>query len=209
MLSKCDYKMEKSACLVTAPEDRDILPGRMLRVMAANLEKHFRLLEFSCVQGYKSVDEMEDVIGVVELQCGFFKRLFGKQEICVFQKMHPSFYDENYVQLSEEEQEAFKKNLPEGEEFVQADYTVSIPSFYFVAVTMDDERKLIDVLNHLKLGSFSELRDAVASLCEASISVFDEIEMLVEYAHDELPTLLTEGMDEWLKPPESVEYLDI
>jgi hypothetical protein len=209
MLNKCDFKMEKSACLITAPEDRDILPGRMLRAMTANLEKHFHLLEFSCVQGYKAVDEMDDVIGVVELQCGFFKRLFGKQEICVFQKMHPSFYDETYVQLSEEEKEAFQKNLLEGEEFIQADYTVSIPSYYFVAVTQDDDRKLIDVMNHLRLRTFPEVRAAVASLCDASISIFDEIELLMEFSHEELPKLLTEGLDEWLKPSEEVEYLDI
>jgi hypothetical protein len=209
MLNKCDFKMEKRACLITAPEDRDILPGRMLRIMAANLEKRFQLFEFSSVLGYKAVDEMEDVIGVVELQCGFFKRLFGKQEICVFQKIHPSFYEENYVQLSDEEKEAFKSNLPEGEEFAEADYTVSIPSFFFVAVTQDDSRKLMDVLNHLKLRDFAEVRDAVATLCEASISVFDEIEILTEYASNDLPTIMTEGMEEWVKPPELVEYLDI
>lgn len=209
MLNKCDFKMEKSACLITAPEDRDILPGRMLRTMAANLEKRFQLYEFSSVKGYKAVDEMEDVIGVVELQCGLLKKLFGKQEVCVFQKLHPSFYEEDYVQLSEEEKEAFQKNLPEGEEFVQSDYTVSIPPFFFIVATQDDSRKLMDVLNHLKLRDFSEIRDAVATLCEASISIFDEIEILVEYSHEELPKLLTEGLDEWVKPPEQVEFLEI
>jgi len=209
MQNKCDYKMEQNACLITAPEDRDVLPGRMLRQMAANLEKYYQLFEFSCVQGYKAVDEMEDVVGVIELQCGFFRRLLGKQDLCVFQKLHPSLYQEDYVQLSDEEKEAFKANLPEGEEFVEADYTVSIPSFYFLMVTADDSRKLIDVLSHLKPKSFAELRDAVATLCDASISIFDEVEILVEYGGEGFPAILTEGLEEWLKPPEQVEYLDI
>jgi hypothetical protein len=209
MQNKCDFKMEQNACLITAPEDRDILPGKMLRNMVGNLEKRFQLFEFSCVQGYRAVDEMEDVIGVVELQCGFFKRLFGKRDICVFQKLHPSFYDEAYVQLTDEEKEAFQKNLPEGEEFFEADYTVSIPSFFFMAVTQDDSRKLMDVLNHLKLNGFNEARDAIATLCEASISIFDEIEILAEYFDKELPNILTDGLDEWLRPPEKVEFLEI
>jgi hypothetical protein len=209
MQNKCDLKMEQYACMITAPETGDILPGRMLRRIVENLEKQFQLFEFSCVQGYRTVDEMEDVIGVVELQCGFFKRLMGKQDICVFQKLHPSFYDEGYVQLSEEEKEEFAKNLPEGDEFHEADYTVSIPPFFFVVATQDDSRKLMDVLNHLKLLDFAEARDAVATLCDASISIFDEIELLVEYSDEELPNMLTDGLEEWLNPPETVEYLDI
>ena len=209
MQNKCDFKMEQNACLITAPEDRDILPGRMLRIMVGNLEKRFQLFEFSCVQGYRAVDEMEDVIGVVELHCGFFKKLFGKRDICVFQKLHPSFYDEAYVQLTDEEKEAFQKNLPEGEEFIEADYTISIPSFFFVAVTQDDSRKLMDVLNHLKLNDFSAVRDAIAMLCDASVSIFDEIEILCEYFDEELPNILTDGVGEWLRQPEKVEYLEI
>jgi hypothetical protein len=161
------------------------------------------------VQGYKAVDEMEDVIGVIELQSGFFKRLMGKQDICVFQKLHPSFYEEGYVQLSEEEKETFKANLPEGEEFNEADYTVSIPSFFFIVATVDDSRKLMDVFNHLKLRDFADVRDAAATLCEASISVFDEVELLAEYSDENFPALLTESLDDWLKPPEQVEFLDI
>jgi hypothetical protein len=209
MQNKCDFKMEKGACLITAPEDRDILPGRMLRLLAANLEKRFQLYEFSLVQGYRAVDEMEDVIGVVELKCGFLQRMFGNQSICVFQKLHPSFYEEGYVQLSEDEKETFRQNLPEGEEFAEADYTVSIPSYFFVTVTQDDIRKITDVLNHLKLMSFSEVRDAVVTLCEATVSVFNEIEVLAEYNDENFPTILTEGLDEWVGPPEEVEYLDI
>jgi hypothetical protein len=209
MQNKCDFKTERNACLITAPEDRDILPGRMLRQMVENLEKRFQLFEFSCVQGYRVVDEMEDVIGVVELQSGFFKRLMGKQDICVFQKLHPSFYEPEYVQLSEEEKEAFRENLPEGEEFNEADYTVSIPPFFFVAVTQDDSRKLMDVLNHLKLRDFSEARDAIATLCDASVSIFDEIEILAEYFDEGFPNLLSDGMEEWLNPSEAVEYLEV
>lgn len=209
MLNKCDFKVEQNACLITAPENMDILPGRMLRLIAANLEKHFQLFEFSSVEGNRAVDEMDDVIGIIELQSGFFKRLLGKQEICVFQKLHPSFYEEDYVQLSEDEKEAFKKNLPEDEEFAEADYTVSVPSYFFIVVTADDSRKLMDVLNHLKLRDLSEVRDAIATLCEATISIFDEIEVLVEYAAEDMPELIAEGLEEWLKPPEQVEYLDI
>jgi hypothetical protein len=209
MLNKCDVKMEQYACLITAPEDRDILPGRMLRLMVENLEKRFQLFEFSCVQGYRAVDEMEDVIGVVELQSGFFKRLFGKQEICVFQKLHPSFYEVDYVQLSEEEKDVFRSNLPEGEEFAEADYTVSIPSFFFMVITQDDSRKIMDVLNHLKLNSFDEARDAIATLCDASVSIFDEIEILAEYSDEHFPDILTDGLDDWVKPPETVEQLEI
>lgn len=209
MQNKCDFRMEKGACLITAPEDRDVLPGRMLRLLAANLEKRFQLYEFSLVQGYRAVDEMEDVVGVVELKCGPFKRLFGNQDICVFQKLHPSFYEEDYVQLSDEEKEAFRQNLPEGDEFLEADYTVSIPSYFFLIVTQDDIRKVTDVLNHLKLSSFSEVRDAAASLCDATLSIFNEIEVLAEYYDADFPAYIAEGLEEWVGPPEEVEYLDI
>jgi hypothetical protein len=209
MQNKCDFKMERNACLITAPEDRDILPGRMLRLMVENLEKKFQLFEFSCVQGYRAVDEMEDVLGVVELQNGFFKRTFAKQDICVFQKLHPSFYEEDFILLTEEEKEDFSANLPEGEEFSEADYTVSVPPFFFAVATLDDSRKLMDVLNHLKLKDFTEVRDAIAMLCEASISIFDEVEILLEYSDEKLPLLLTEGLEEWVNSPETVEYLDI
>ena len=209
MLSKCDFKMENYACLITAPEDRDILPGRMLRAMIANLGRRYELLEFSCVTGYRAVDEMEDVVGVVEIESGFYKRLFGKQEICVFQKLHPSLYDEHYVQLTEDEIEAFQENMPQDEEFEESDYTVSIPPFYFIAVMLDDSKRIIDIINHIKPKDFSEVRDAVASLCEASISIFDEIEVLVEYADTEVPEMMVEGLDEWIEPPELVQYLDI
>lgn len=209
MQNKCDYRTELNACLITAPEDRDILPGRMLRQLVENLEKRFQVFEFSCVQGYRAVDEMEDVVGVVELQSGFIQRMLGKQEICVFQKLHPSFYEPDFVQLSDEEREAFQSNLPEGEEFVEADYTVSIPPYYFMVVTQDDSRKVLDVLNHLKLVDFAEARDAIATLCDASISIFDEIEILAEFADEKFPETLADGMDEWLKPPEAVEYLEI
>jgi hypothetical protein len=33
--------------------------------------------------------------------------------------------------------------------------------------------------------------------------------MLVEFSHEELPKLMTEGLDEWVKPPELVESLEI
>ena len=209
MLTKCDFKMENGACLIIAPENRDILPGKMIRAFVANLEKRFFLFEYSSVIGYKAAEEMEDVLGVVELQCGFFKRLMGKQELCVFQKLHPSLYDPDYVKLSEEELLAFKENLDEGDDFDQADYTVSIPSNFFIAVTQDDSRKLIEVLNHLKLKDFSQVHNAVATLCEASVSIFDEIELLTEYGSDEIPEFCTEGLEEWLKEPEHVQSLDI
>ena len=209
MQNKCDFKMERNACLITAPEDRDILPGRMLRLMAANLEKRYTLLEFSYVQGYKAVDGMEDVVGVVELQSGFFQRMMGKHNICVFQKLHPSFYEEDFVQLSDDEKQMFQENLAEGEEFFEADYTVSIPSFFFICATSDDSRKIMDVLNHLKLRNFDEMRNAVATLCDACVSIFDEIEILAEYGDENFPALLTDGMEEWVNQPEAVEYLDI
>ena len=209
MLTKCDFKMENGASLVVAPENRDILPGRMIRAIVANLEKRFFLFEYSSVIGYRAAEEMDDILGVVELQTGFFKRLMGKQELCVFQKLHPSLYDPNYVSLSEEESQAFKENLEEGDDFEVADYTVSIPPNFFVAVTQDDSKKLIEVLNHLKLRDFAQVRNAVANLCEASVSIFDEIELLAEYASDEIPELFSEGLDEWLTDPVRVESLNI
>lgn len=209
MLTKCDFKMENGASLIIAPENRDILPGRMIRALVANLEKRYQLFEYSSIIGYRAADEMEDVLGIVELRSGFFKRLTGKHELCVFQKLHPSLYENEYVQLSAEELEAFRENLAEGDDFVQADYTVSIPAYFFMAVTTDDSKRLIEVLNHLKLRDFSEVRDAVAKLCEASLSVFDEVELLAEYSSDEILDFTVEGLDEWLKPPEHVESLNI
>jgi hypothetical protein len=209
MMTKCDFKMENGASLIIAPENRVILPGRMIRMMVANLERRFQLMEYSSVIGYKAADEMEDVLGIIELRSGFFKRLMGKQELCVFQKLHPSLYDEEYVQLSEEEQEAFRENLEEGDDFIKADYSLSVPPYFFMAVSQDDSKKLIEVFNHLKLKDFAQVRDAVANLCDASISIFDEVELLAEYTSGDIPEIMTEGLDEWLMPPEHVDRLDI
>lgn len=207
--SKCSFKIEKGACLVTAPEDHDILPGRMIRQMVANLEKHFQLYEYSMVEGDKTVDEMEDVVGVVELSSGTFAKLFGKRKYCVFQKLHPSLYDENFIELSGEEEESFSQNLPAGEEFVKADFTVSMPPYYYIVATRDESRKLMDVLNHLKLRDFNETRDAVARLCEASVTVFDEVELLAEYEDRDFPGALAAGLEEFLEAPRMVEHLDL
>jgi hypothetical protein len=201
--------MENGASLIIAPENRDILPGRMIRMMVANLERRFQLMEYSSVIGYKAADEMEDVLGIIELRSGFLKRLMGKQELCVFQKLHPSLYDEEYVQLSEEEQEAFRENLEEGDDFIKADYSLSVSPYFFMAVSQDDSKKLIEVFNHLKLKDFAQVRDAVANLCDASISIFDEVELLAEYTSGDIPEIMTEGLDEWLMPPEHVDRLDI
>ncbi len=209
MLTKCDFKMEKYACLITLPEDRPILPGRMLRAIVANLERRYQLLEFSSVVGYREVDTMEDVLGVVELHTGFFHRLFGKHRLCVFQKPHPSLYDPEYMTLTEEEMEEFRERLPQEEELVTEDFTVSIPSQFFLAMTIDDYKMVIDILNHLKLKDFTDVREAIATLFDGVVSVFDETELLAEYTDDMLPDLLAEGLEEWVNPPEQVERLDI
>ena len=209
MLTKCDFKMEKYACLITLSDDRPVLPGRMLRTIVANLERRYQVLEFSNVVGYREVDQMEDVVGVVELRTGFFQRLLGKHQLCVFQKPHPSFYDAQYVQLGEEEQAEFRERLPEGEELVVEDYTVSIPAHCFLAMTVDDDRMVIDILNHLKLRDFTAVREAVATLFEGVVSIFDETELLAEYIDAVVPDILSEGLDEWVNPPELVDSLNI
>ena len=183
--------------VISSPEGR-ILPGRMLREMVTNIETKYQIYEYSMVKGRQAAEQMDDLVGMVPL-AGVGQRYI------VFQRLHPSFAEETAIKLTPEEVDAFRAALDPDEEFVMADYTISIPKDYFVLVT-DDVRKFITVTTHLKLDSMESMQDAVARLGEAAISIYDEADMLIEYMDENFPEVLfRSGLDEtWLGTPMQV-----
>ncbi len=204
---KCDFKVAGKTFLISAPRGLDMLPGRMVRRMIKNMEKQYQLSEYSLVKGGRAVDEMEDVIGNVLLKSGAGSWLFGTQPFAVFQRLHPSMYDADFIQLGDEETMDFQSRLPEGEPYNYEDFTLSMPSDYFIAVGIN-MKKLIKVLDHLRLDTFDDVRDAVARLSIASITIYDEADMFVEYNEDSFPTILTDGIEDYLNAPEEVDELE-
>ena len=101
----------------------------------------------------------------------------------------------------------FQSRLPENEAYNYEDFTLSMPSDYFIAVGVN-MKKLIKVMDHLRLDTFDDVRDAVSRLAIASITIYDEADMFVEYSEDAFPTLLTDGIDDFLNAPEEVDELE-
>ncbi|MDD3243868.1 MAG: hypothetical protein PHD32_09125 [Eubacteriales bacterium] len=207
-MDKCTFQMEPGACLITASPSTDVLPGRMLRGMVRNLERRFELYEYSLARSQKEADAMGNVEAVVPLSGGIKGKLSGGAGVVVFQRLHPSFYDPNYVTLEPEDEEEFRFRLQPGEPFIVEDYTVALPDELFIAVT-DDIKLLVRVMSHLKLTEFADAREAVSKLGVANLSVFEEAELLVEYDESAVPGILAGGLDEFLEPPEHVDRLDI
>lgn len=210
-MEKCTFQMEPGASLITAPASTDILPGRMLRAMMRNLERRFELYEYSVVKGYKEAENMGDVVAMVPLTGGIRGKapwISGGPNIVVFQRPHPSFYDPNYVTLEPEDEEEFRFRLQPGEPFIVEDYTVALPDELFISIT-EDIKMLERVLNHLKPKEFADVREAVSKLAIGNISIFEEAEMLMEYDESSVPFIMTDGLDEFVEPPEHVDKLDI
>lgn len=202
MAVKCDYKICKNTLMISAPEGVDLLPGRMLRAMIANIETAYELYEYSQAANMKAAQAMEDVVGIAPMAPSLTSR-----KVVVYQRPHPSFYDPNFIELTTEEVDRFTSALPPGEEFIEADYTLSMPSDLYMAV-VDDIRTFIDVVTHLKLPTFNAVREATARLGIASITIYDEADMMVEFNDENFPELLTQGLERWLNPPQHVESLD-
>lgn len=207
MAIKCDYKFADNTFLISAPRGLDVLPGRMLRRIMKNLEDKYQLSEYSFVKGRRAAEMKEDVISDVALRSGTGAFVMGNQPMVVFQKLHPSIYDPDFIQLTDDETMDFQSRLPDDEAFNYEDFTVAMTPDYFIAVAVD-VRKLSKVLDHLRLESFEALREAVGRLCPAAITIYDEADMFVQYTDKTLPAIFTEGLEEWLNPPEEVESLD-
>lgn len=204
---RCEYKYSGNAFAISAPHGVDVLPGRMIRKIIDNLEKKYSLCEFSMVKGRRAAEQKEDVIADVFLKSGTGAFLFNSQPVVVMQKLHPSMYDPDFVQLSDEETMEFQKRLPDDEGFNYEDFTISMPADYFIAVS-DNIKSLAKVLDHLRLEDFDAFRKAISKLCIASITIYDEADMFVEYNEKTFPTTFTEGIEEYLYPPEHVEELN-
>ena len=207
---KCDYKSAENVFCISAPRGLDVLPGRMLRRVVKNLSSKYEVCEFSFVKGKRAADEKEDVITDIYLTTSRTSYLFGSQPIVVFQSIHPSLLDPQFIQLSPDEIMEFKGRLTdigEDEEYNTNDYSIAMPSDYFLVVT-ENARKLGRVLEHLRLETFQDFRNTISRLAPATISIYDEADMFVTYTDRTIPSLLTEGIEDWLMPLEKVNHLD-
>ena len=202
---RCDIKIAENGVQIVAPDGR-LLPGRMLRAMMQNLENHYQVLEYTMVKNDKELRELDGVLQVVPLASGFLSALSGKKFIA-FMGLHPSFYDENAVELSQEEIEEFRATIPAGEEMYVADFTVSLPADFMALVT-DDLNKFCTVATHLKLENLAAMQECATRLGVASITIFDEVEMIVEYQDPALADVILEGLDDWLATPVHVRSLN-
>jgi|GEM_PF-2571483 len=207
---KCDYKSADNVFCISAPRGLDVLPGRMLRRIVKNLSSKYEVCEFSFVKGKKAAEEKEDVITDVYLTTSRSSYLFGSQPIVIFQSIHPSLLDPQFIQLTSDEIMEFKGRLTDiglDEEYNTNDYSIAMPSDYFLVIT-ENARKLARVMEHLRLESFQDFRNTISRLAPATISIYDEADMFVTYTDKTMPALLTEGIEEWLLPLEKVNHLD-
>ncbi|MBN2879127.1 MAG: hypothetical protein JXN65_05790 [Clostridia bacterium] len=207
---KCDYKSAENVFCISAPRGLDVLPGRMLRQVIKNLSSKYEVCEFSFVKGRKAADEKEDVVTDVYLAASRSAYLMGSQPIVVFQTVHPSLLDPQFIQLNPDEIMEFKGRLTDiglDEEYNTNDYSVAMPSDYFLVIT-ENVRKLARVMEHLRLETFQDFRNTLSRLAPATISIYDEADMFVTYTDKTIPALLTEDIEEWLLPLEKVPHLD-
>jgi len=207
---KCDYKSAENVFCISAPRGLDVLPGRMLRQVIKNLSSKYEVCEFSFVKGRRAADEKEDVVTDVYLAASRSAYLMGSQPIVVFQTVHPSLLDPQFIQLNPDEIMEFKGRLTDiglDEEYNTNDYSVAMPSDYFLVVT-ENARKLGRVMEHLRLETFQDFRNTLSRLAPATISIYDEADMFVTYTDKTIPALLTEDIEEWLLPLEKVPHLD-
>lgn len=198
MAYQCDIRISDSAIRIQAPKGR-IIPGRLVRSIVHNLETRYQLYEFSMIKGNRMMEELEDVVDVIRLKKGFQ---------VVIQKLHPSLYDEGVIKLSPEELEDFAASVPDDETMVVADYTVSMPAEYFILVT-DNIQRFVTFANHLKLDNFPAMRECAARLGDAAISIFDEEDMIIEYQDENLPDVLMQDLEPWLRTPLHVKTLEL
>jgi hypothetical protein len=207
MPTKCDYKISENALQISAPRGLDLLPGRMIRKMIKNIETKYQICEFSQARGRREAEVMDDVIGNIYLKGGMGAWLMGNAPIAVFQRLHASMYDPDFIHLEEDEVMDFQSRLAEDEPFNYEDFTLSMPADYFLMVA-PSSIKMIDVISHLRPETFDDVLNAAARIAVASIIIYDEADMRVEFTDDNFPALLTEGLEDWINPPVQVDYLD-
>lgn len=198
MAYQCDIRISDHAIRIQAPKGR-IIPGRLVRSIVHNLETRYQIYEFSMIRGARMMQELQDVVDVIQLKKGYQ---------VVMQKLHPSLYDETAIRLSQEELEDFAATVPDDETMVVADYTVSMPAEYFLLVT-DNIQRFVTFANHLKLDGFPAMRECAARLGDAAISIFDEEDMIIEYQDENLPDILMQDLEPWLRTPLRVKSLDL
>ncbi len=207
MAIKSSYKICGNELQISAPRGLDLLPGRMIRKMVKNIENKYQMCEFSQARGRREAEMMDDVIGDIYLKGGVGSWLMGSAPVAVFQRLHTSMYDPDFIQLEEDEVMDFQNRLPEEEPFNYEDFTLSMPADYFIMVG-PSTAKLIDVISHLRPETFDDIREAVARISTAFISIYDEADMHVIFSDDNFPEILTHGLEDWLEPPEQVDFLD-
>ncbi len=207
MSIKSDYKICGNALQISAPRGLDLLPGRMVRKMIKNIETKYQICEYCEVRGRREAEVMDDVIGNIYLKGGMGSWLMGNAPIAVFQRLHTSMYDPDFIRLEEDEVMDFQNRLPEDEPFNYEDFTLSMPADYFLMVA-PSTTKLIDVVSHLRPETFDDVIEAVARISAASITIYDEADIRVEFTDENFPEILTHGLEDWINPPEQVDYLD-
>ena len=207
MSIKSEYKISGNALQISAPRGLDLLPGRMIRKMIKNIETKYQICEFCEVRGRKEAEVMDDVIGSIYLKGGLGSWMMGNAPVAVFQRLHTSMYDPDFIRLEEDEVMDFQSRLPEDEPFNYEDFTLSMPADYFLMIAPSSSR-MIDVISHLRPETFDSVREAVARIGAASITIYDEADMHVEFTDENFPELLTHGLEDWINPPQQVDYLD-
>ena len=204
---QCMYQVAGKSLKISIPEERSMLPGRLLRSMIANIETKYKVFEYFLVQNEKELDAAEDVIEAVPLWPSLIDKATFRRPMVAFRTLDRSFYVPQLNRLSKEQLFYYKRELGPDEELVEEDYSLVMPPDLFILAT-DNLKKFTTVASHLKLRNFGEMQAMAAKLGDASIAIYDQADMYIEYDHDSFPALITFELEEWLLPPQMVSSLD-
>ncbi|MGI6315987.1 MAG: hypothetical protein ACOX17_04830 [Christensenellales bacterium] len=210
MALRCEIKIAPEALRIVAPEGR-LLPGRMLRRIVQNLEQHYQVFEYTFCKNNKELNSLGENVGVVPLYgkgiSGLFPFLTGQKSVA-FLGLDASFYDPKAYHISEQALTEFRATIPEGEMMYEEDFTVYMPAD-FTAIVTNDLYRFVQVAGHIKLRTREEMQNCVARLSVAGITVYDEVEMIVDYNDPAIPEIIINGNEEFLSTPLHVTSLEI
>lgn len=210
MALRCEIKIAPEALRIAAPEGR-LLPGRMLRRIMQNLEQHYQVFEYTFCKNNRELNELGENVGVVPLYAGGVSGALSAvtgQKCVAFLGLDASFYDTKAYRLSEEALAEFRATIPQDEQMHEEDFTVEMPAD-FMAIVTDDLNRFVQVAGHIKLHSKEEMQDCVARLGVAGVTVYDEVEMIVDYNDPAIPDIIMNGNEEFLSTPMKVMSLDV
>jgi len=202
-MAKCDFEINSQGkeLAIYAPSGR-MLPGRMLRNIVRVMEEKYEFYEYFLAKDENEINEMDNVVGRVPVG----QRGMRGGKYVVFQTLHESMYNPDFLRLTDDEMVAFHDELDPDEVFYKEDYTVDMPDDYLIIVT-NEFKKFVTVTTHLKLKTLAEMRTAVARLASCSVAIFDSAVMLVEYNDDEIVDMIIQASEGFVKEPVEVKEL--